>query len=299
MQMLNIRCVLYKLVAPRTVFKNWKNCYCFSTASESTNEGESEKETHFGFQTVRESEKVQKVYEVFENVANKYDVMNDAMSFFIHRIWKDIFIQRLAPTPGTNLLDVAGGTGDIAFRYLKYLKNLPPPTSDLVSPPSSVTVCDINRAMLSVGRERAEKQGYREPEINWLEGDAEKLPVESNKFTAYTIAFGIRNCTHVDKVLDEAYRVLKPGGRFMCLEFSHVNNEVLQWIYDQYSFQMIPVMGQVIAGDWKSYQYLVESIRKFPNQEDFKEMIQSSGFSCVSYENLTFGIVSIHSGFKL
>ncbi|KAG8291926.1 2-methoxy-6-polyprenyl-1,4-benzoquinol methylase, mitochondrial [Homalodisca vitripennis] len=297
MQLVNFRCVLYKLVAPRTVFKNCKDCR-FSTASKSTNEGESEKETHFGFQTVRESEKVQKVYEVFENVANKYDVMNDAMSFFIHRIWKDVFIQRLAPTPGTNLLDVAGGTGDIAFRYLKYLKNLPP-SSDLVSPPSSVTVCDINRAMLSVGKERAEKQGYREPEINWLEGDAEKLPVENNTFTAYTIAFGIRNCTHVDKVLDEAYRVLKPGGRFMCLEFSHVNNEVLQWIYDQYSFQMIPVMGQVIAGDWKSYQYLVESIRKFPNQEDFKEMIQSSGFSCVSYENLTFGVVSIHSGFKL
>lgn len=259
----------------------------------------SEKETHFGYQTISESEKTQKVYEVFENVANKYDKMNDAMSFFVHRVWKDIFIQRLAPTQGTQLLDVAGGTGDIAFRYIKYLRNLPPNKVEPLSSVSTATVCDINRAMLNVGKERAKKLDFADSEITWLEADAESLPIESNSFTAYTIAFGIRNCTHVDKVLDEAYRVLKPGGRFMCLEFSHVNNEMLRWIYDQYSLQMIPVMGQVIAGDWKSYQYLVESIRKFPNQESFKEMIQAAGFSCVSYENLTFGVVSIHSGFKL
>lgn len=259
----------------------------------------SEKETHFGYQTISESEKTQKVYEVFENVANKYDKMNDAMSFFVHRVWKDIFIQRLAPTQGTQLLDVAGGTGDIAFRYIKYLRNLPPNKVEPLSSVSTATVCDINRAMLNVGKERAKKLDFADSEIRWLEADAESLPIESNSFTAYTIAFGIRNCTHVDKVLDEAYRVLKPGGRFMCLEFSHVNNEMLRWIYDQYSLQMIPIMGQVIAGDWKSYQYLVESIRKFPNQESFKEMIQAAGFSCVSYENLTFGVVSIHSGFKL
>lgn len=259
----------------------------------------SEKETHFGYQTISESEKTQKVYEVFENVADKYDKMNDAMSFFVHRVWKDIFIQRLAPTQGTQLLDVAGGTGDIAFRYIKYLRNLPPNKVEPLSSVSTATVCDINRAMLNVGKERAKKLDLADSEITWLEADAESLPIESNSFTAYTIAFGIRNCTHVDKVLDEAYRVLKPGGRFMCLEFSHVNNEMLRWIYDQYSLQMIPVMGQVIAGDWKSYQYLVESIRKFPNQESFKEMIQAAGFSCVSYENLTFGVVSIHSGFKL
>lgn len=259
----------------------------------------SEKETHFGYQTISESEKTQKVYEVFENVADKYDKMNDAMSFFVHRVWKDIFIQRLAPTQGTQLLDVAGGTGDIAFRYIKYLRNLPPNKVEPLSSVSTATVCDINRAMLNVGKERAKKLDFADSEITWLEADAESLPIESNSFTAYTIAFGIRNCTHVDKVLDEAYRVLKPGGRFMCLEFSHVNNEMLRWIYDQYSLQMIPVMGQVIAGDWKSYQYLVESIRKFPNQESFKEMIQAAGFSCVSYENLTFGVVSIHSGFKL
>lgn len=261
------------------------------------NQTKSDGDTHFGYQTVKESEKVHKVYEVFENVADKYDTMNDAMSFCVHRIWKDIFIHRLDPTEGTQLLDVAGGTGDIAFRYLKFLDNLP--ANEKTGKMSTVTVCDINKAMLNVGKERAVKLGLKEPKIQWVEGDAENLPFESNSYTAYTIAFGIRNCTHVDKVLDEAYRVLKPGGRFMCLEFSQVNNEVLRWIYDQYSFQMIPVIGQVIAGDWKSYQYLVESIRKFPNQELFKEMIQSAGFSCVSYENLSLGVVSIHSGFKL
>lgn len=283
------KCTKTNLVSPAMV-------KCLSMVSGTD---KSEKETHFGYQTISESEKTQKVYEVFENVANKYDKMNDAMSFFVHRVWKDIFIQRLAPTQGTQLLDVAGGTGDIAFRYIKYLRNLPPNKVEPLSSVSTATVCDINKAMLNVGKERAKKLDFADSEITWLEADAESLPIESNSFTAYTIAFGIRNCTHVDKVLDEAYRVLKPGGRFMCLEFSHVNNEMLRWIYDQYSLQMIPVMGQVIAGDWKSYQYLVESIRKFPNQENFKEMIQAAGFSCVSYENLTFGVVSIHSGFKL
>lgn len=286
---LGVKCTKTNLFFPAMV-------KCLSTVSGTD---KSEKETHFGYQTISESEKTQKVYEVFENVANKYDKMNDAMSFFVHRVWKDIFIQRLGPTQGTQLLDVAGGTGDIAFRYIKYLRNLPPNKVEPSSNVSTATVCDINKAMLNVGKERAKTLDFADSEITWLEADAENLPMESNSFTAYTIAFGIRNCTHVDKVLDEAYRVLKPGGRFMCLEFSHVNNEMLRWIYDQYSLQMIPVMGQVIAGDWKSYQYLVESIRKFPNQESFKEMIQAAGFSCVSYENLTFGVVSIHSGFKL
>lgn len=272
----------------------------FSTGIILNNAQTEEKSTHFGYQIVKESEKGNKVHEVFETVATSYDKMNDAMSFGIHRIWKDIFIQRLSPTHGTQLLDVAGGTGDIAFRFLKYLKNLPPSSSDAERAASSkVTVCDINQAMLDVGRKRAEMLGFTGPQIDWLQADAENLPIESNTFTAYTISFGIRNVTHIDKVLDEAYRVLKPGGRFLCLEFSHVNNEELKWVYDQYSFQMIPVMGQVVAGDWKSYQYLVESIRKFPNQEDFKDMIQCAGFSCVTYENLTFGVVAIHSGFKL
>ncbi|XP_067015776.1 2-methoxy-6-polyprenyl-1,4-benzoquinol methylase, mitochondrial isoform X2 [Anabrus simplex] len=253
-------------------------------------------ETHFGFETVNENEKANKVHEVFEAVANSYDTMNDAMSFGIHRIWKDIFIQRLGPTPGTRLLDVAGGTGDIAFRYLKYLKLGYPNSTDKES---HVTVCDINQAMLDVGKARAERLGLSGSQISWLKGDAEKLPVDDSSYTAFTIAFGIRNVTHIEKVLDEAYRVLQPGGRFLCLEFSQLNNQTLQWLYDQYSFQIIPVMGQLIAGQWKPYQYLVESIRNFPSQENFKAMIESSGLKCVTYENLTFGVVSIHSGFKI
>ncbi|CAH0391164.1 unnamed protein product [Bemisia tabaci] len=252
--------------------------------------------THFGFEVVDENEKTEKVHQVFESVASSYDKMNDAMSFGIHRIWKDIFIDRLGPVPGTRLLDVAGGTGDIAFRFLKYLKNTG--NSDAHSE-SHVTISDINEHMLNVGKGRAQKLGYSDEQISWLLANAEELPIEDNSYTAYTIAFGIRNVTHMDRALAEAYRVLKPGGRFLCLEFSHVNNQVLQWLYDRYSFEVIPVMGQVIAGDWKSYEYLVESIRQFPNQEDFSKMIRSAGFRCVSYENLTFGVVAIHSGFKL
>lgn len=279
---------------------NLRSLRTFSTSVilKNNNAQTEEKSTHFGYETVKESEKTEKVYQVFESVANSYDKMNDTMSLGIHRIWKDIFIHRLSPTHGTQLLDVAGGTGDIAFRFLKYLKNLPSADAEKAVS-SKVTLCDINQAMLDVGKQRAEALGLSGPQIEWLQADAENLPIESNTFTAYTVAFGVRNMTRVDKVLDEAYRVLKPGGRFLCLEFSQVSNEGIKWLYDQYSFQMIPVLGQVVAGDWKSYQYLIESIRKFPNQEDFKNMIQSAGFSCVSYENLTFGIVAIHSGFKL
>ncbi|KAH8306846.1 hypothetical protein KR018_007145 [Drosophila ironensis] len=258
-----------------------------------------EQTTHFGFQTVRESEKEQKVHEVFEQVANSYDMMNDAMSLGIHRVWKDIFVERLGPAHGMRLLDMAGGTGDITFRYLKYLANQPNPNNRS----SHVTVSDINQHMLDVGEERARRLGWTNDQfpnstIAWKCADAEKLPFADNSFSAYTIAFGIRNCTHVDKVLREAYRVLQPGGRFMCLEFSHLTNETMQWLYDQYSFQVIP-MGQLLAGQWQAYQYLVESIRRFPKQEPFKQMIEEAGFEQVSYENLTFGVVSIHSGFKL
>lgn len=254
--------------------------------------------THFGFETVNEEEKTGKVYEVFENVAKSYDTMNDAMSFGIHRLWKDIFIDRLGPTKNTRLLDVAGGTGDIAFRFLNYIDNTP--GSDSCT--AHVTVADINRAMLDVGEQRARSQFKCEvpnDRISFLEANAEELPLQDNSYSAYTIAFGIRNVTHIDKALSEAYRVLQPGGRFLCLEFSQVNNSVLQWAYDQYSFQVIPVMGQLIAGQWKPYQYLVESIRQFPDQEEFKSMIESAGFQHVTYENLTFGVVAIHSGFKL
>lgn len=256
--------------------------------------------THFGYQTVKENEKAEKVHKVFEDVAKSYDIMNDAMSMGIHRIWKDIFIERLGPMRGARLLDMAGGTGDIAFRFLKYIDKQP----NLSERQSHVTISDINQHMLDVGKARAEnlrltQENLNQISIDWKCANAEELPFEDNSFTAYTIAFGIRNCTHIDKVLSEAYRVLKPGGRFMCLEFSHLTNESLQWLYDQYSFQVIPPMGQILAGQWQSYQYLVESIRKFPRQDEFKGMIEEAGFDMVQYENLTFGIVSIHSGFKL
>lgn len=240
------------------------------------------------------------VRKVFEDVADSYDLMNDAMSMGIHRVWKDIFMERLGPTHGTKLLDMAGGTGDIAFRYLKYLRN----SSNTSNQTSHVTIADINQNMLDVGKKRAAdlqltNEALSNCTIDWVCANAEQLPFDDNSFDAYTIAFGIRNCTHIDKVVSEAYRVLQPGGRFMCLEFSHLNNESLQWLYDQYSFTFIPPMGHILAGQWEAYQYLVESIRRFPKQETFKGMIKEAGFNCVQYENLTFGVCSIHSGFKL
>lgn len=255
-----------------------------------------EKETHFGFQTVSEEEKERRVYEVFQRVADKYDQMNDLMSLGIHRLWKDVLMERLSPTHGTTLLDVAGGTGDVAFRFVNFLNTLPPPASGKEE--SRVTVCDINKDMLRVGEERARALRL-DHSLSWLHSNAEALDVPDNSYSAYTIAFGMRNVTRVDKALAEAYRVLKPGGRFLCLEFSRVNNEAVQWVYDKYSFQVIPAMGQVVAGDWDSYQYLVESIRRFPDQETYKAMIENAGFWNVTYENLTFGVVAIHSGFKL
>lgn len=280
-----------------------------------SNTAESSKTTHFGFEDVPEDEKQSRVDAVFQNVAEKYDLMNDSMSFGVHRIWKDAFIRRLDPGPGTQLVDVAGGTGDIAFRFLKYTQKArshrsvttadQSNTSDNLASHAAqgnstrVLVCDINESMLNVGKQRAAQLGISDQDIAWQQGNAECLPLADNTFDAYTIAFGIRNCTRVDKVLTEAYRILKPGGRFMCLEFSEVKSPLLRRLYDAYSFQVIPVMGQVIASDWKSYQYLVESIRKFPNQEDFAAMIEEAGFSYVTVENLTFGVAAIHSAFKL
>ncbi|KAM8814608.1 2-methoxy-6-polyprenyl-1,4-benzoquinol methylase, mitochondrial [Rhynchonycteris naso] len=277
-------------------------------------------ETHFGFETVSEEEKGGKVYQVFESVAKKYDVMNDTMTLGIHRFWKDFLLWKMHPFPGTQLVDVAGGTGDIAFRFLNYVQtqhrrkqkrqlraqqNLSweeiaqkyqNEEDSLHS--SHVVVCDINKEMLKIGKQKAYAQGYKTG-LAWVLGDAEELPFDDDKFDVYTIAFGIRNVTHMDRALQEAYRVLKPGGQFLCLEFSQVNNPLVSRLYDLYSFQVIPVLGEVIAGDWKAYQYLVESIRRFPSQEEFKEMIEDAGFQKVTYENLTSGIVAIHSGFKL
>uniref|UniRef100_UPI0037E8C27C 2-methoxy-6-polyprenyl-1,4-benzoquinol methylase, mitochondrial n=1 Tax=Semicossyphus pulcher TaxID=241346 RepID=UPI0037E8C27C len=289
-------------------------CRCFSDAA-----GDSS--THFGFETVPETEKAKRVYKVFENVAQKYDVMNDAMSLGIHRVWKDMLLHVMHPQPGVQLLDVAGGTGDIAFRFLEYVRSqqerqkrrasrsMQTPswqdisnnysTEDVVeSQESRAVVCDINKEMLKVGKQKADSLGVSAG-LSWVVGDAEELPFDDDQFDIYTIAFGIRNVTHIDQALQEALRVLKPGGRFMCLEFSKVTNPVLARLYDAYSFQMIPVLGEVIAGDWKSYQYLVESIRKFPDQEEFKGMIEDAGFYCVQYYNLTGGVVALHSGFKL
>lgn len=255
----------------------------------------SDKQTHFGFKSVGEDVKKEKVLGVFHSVADTYDLMNDAMSAGVHRVWKDYFITLLDPGPRTNLLDVAGGTGDIAFRFLdKVGKEAASPEEE----GASVVVCDINNSMLQVGESRAQGLGHHSG-ISWVEGDAQSLPFPDCTFDCYTIAFGIRNVVRVEEALSEAYRVLKPGGRFMCLEFSKVTTPGLDSLYDFYSFQVIPPMGKVLAGDWDSYQYLVESIRQFPDQETFADMIRTAGFRFVDYENLTFGVAAIHSGFKL
>ncbi|XP_067938812.1 ubiquinone/menaquinone biosynthesis C-methyltransferase UbiE-like isoform X2 [Watersipora subatra] len=281
---------LFRLVCTREQSTNHENAGNVVEGHDS----DSIAKTHFGFETVPETEKVEKVYEVFKNVAETYDLMNDVMSVGIHRLWKDEFVHQLVPHDGMKLIDVAGGTGDIAFRYMKYRGS----STTAGIGKREVTVCDINEHMLKVGERRANEQ-YLTEGISWLQGNAESLPVSSNTYDAFTIAFGIRNCTNIPKVLSEAYRVLKPGGRFMCLEFSEMTIPVLQSLYDLYSFQVIPVLGHVIAKDWNSYQYLVESIRRFPNQSTFADWIRDAGFSNVSWNDLSLGIVAIHSGFKI
>ncbi len=242
--------------------------------------------THFGFKTVEESEKASLVRGVFNSVADRYDIMNDVMSAGVHRLWKNSLIDSLNPRPDMHLLDVAGGTGDIAFRFLEASRG------------GNVAVCDINAEMLRVGRVRAEEQGYGD-RAEFVCGDAQKLPFESRSKDAYTIAFGIRNVTRVEEALAEAYRVLKPGAKFFCLEFSPQVVPVLQQGYDAYSFNMIPKMGEVITGDADSYQYLVESIRRFPSPPRFAEMIKSAGFGRVSWRTMSAGVVAIHSGTRL
>ncbi|GMT18916.1 hypothetical protein PFISCL1PPCAC_10213 [Pristionchus fissidentatus] len=242
--------------------------------------------THFGFEQVNEEEKADRVRQVFTGVADKYDLMNDAMSMGIHRLWKDYFVQSLPLRSNAKMLDVAGGTGDISFRALRRF------------PRAHVTVCDINEEMLRVGEHKAHEDKMIDcSRLSFVVGDGEKLPFEDNSFDAYTISFGIRNCTHVDQVVREAHRVLKPGGLFACLEFSQIH-PALRQMYDLYSFQVIPVMGEVLAKDYNSYKYLVESIRRFPNQTDFSELISSTGLKDVRYENLSFGICAIHTARK-
>jgi demethylmenaquinone methyltransferase/2-methoxy-6-polyprenyl-1,4-benzoquinol methylase len=242
--------------------------------------------THFGYQEVAEDQKAGMVHGVFTNVASKYDIMNDVMSAGIHRVWKDAMMDWLAPRDGQRLLDVAGGTGDVAFRFLDR------------APGATATVLDMTESMLIEGQKRAEA-AQMSGKLDWIVGDAMALPFEDNSFDRYTISFGIRNVTRIPDALSEAFRVLKHGGRLMVLEFSQLPNDGLQKLYDLYSFNVIPRMGQLIAGDRDSYQYLVESIRRFPDQETFADMIRAAGFEQVSYRNLSLGIAALHSGWKI
>jgi len=241
----------------------------------------------FGFEEVDENARQDRVNDVFARVAKNYDLMNDLMSGGMHRLWKDDMIAQLNPPRSEApfaLLDVAGGTGDIAERFLK-----------AAGPNATAIICDISAEMLQAGRER--HAGL--DRVEFVQGNAEALPYDDGRFDAYTIAFGMRNVTHVDRALKEAYRVLKPGGRFLCLEFSAVEVPMLDTLYDLFSFKAIPALGQMVAGDSASYRYLVESIRKFPTQEPYAAMIREAGFEQVRYRNLTGGIAAIHSGWRI
>jgi demethylmenaquinone methyltransferase / 2-methoxy-6-polyprenyl-1,4-benzoquinol methylase len=249
-----------------------------------------EETASFGFQEVPKAEKASRVREVFSNVAGKYDLMNDAMSGGMHRLWKDAAAAKLNPQPRELILDVAGGTGDIA-RRLKKLGDGAAKRRGL-SPPE-IHVIDINTEMLEAGRARGEDG------LHWHEGDAENLPVEDGVADAYIISFGIRNCTNVDAVLRDARRVLKPGGRFYCLEFSRPAIGGLEPIYDFYSFNAIPALGKLLANDPDSYRYLVESIRRFPDQERFLSMIRDAGFARTAYRNMAGGVCALHWGWAV
>ncbi|MBL0371782.1 bifunctional demethylmenaquinone methyltransferase/2-methoxy-6-polyprenyl-1,4-benzoquinol methylase UbiE [Rhizobium sp. KVB221] len=246
-------------------------------------------ETSYGFRDVGAGEKQTLVNDVFHKVAKRYDIMNDLMSAGMHRAWKDAMISALNPRKSADykVLDVAGGTGDIAFRIVEASGRL-----------AHATVLDINGSMLGVGAERAAKKGLT-PNLTFVEASAEELPFPDGTFDAYTISFGIRNVPRIDVALSEAYRVLKRGGRLLVLEFSEVEMPLLDRFYEAWSFNAIPKIGRAITGEAEPYQYLVESIRKFPNQRDFADMISKAGFSRASYTNFTGGIAALHSGWKL
>lgn len=237
----------------------------------------------FGYEEIDATEKTGRVGEVFSSVASKYDIMNDAMSGGMHRLWKDRFVKRVRPQPGEQILDMAGGTGDIAFR--------------MAARGASVTVSDINQDMLDVGIERAMDRGI--DGLVWSRQNAEELTFSSRIFDAYTIAFGIRNVTHIDRALKEAHRVLKFGGRFYCLEFSTVEWPGFKEAYDLYSHRLVPQIGKAIAGDEDSYRYLIESIRRFPDMPKFEAMIREAGFENTRVEPIMGGLVAIHSGWKV
>ncbi|RWA71266.1 bifunctional demethylmenaquinone methyltransferase/2-methoxy-6-polyprenyl-1,4-benzoquinol methylase UbiE [Mesorhizobium sp.] len=246
-------------------------------------------ETSYGFRKVGAGDKQSLVNDVFHKVANRYDLMNDLMSGGLHRLWKDAMVAWLNPPkrPGWKVLDVAGGTGDIAFRIIEASHRH-----------AHATVLDINGSMLEVGRDRADKKGLSENTV-FIEANAEALPFEDDSFDAYTIAFGIRNVPRIDVALSEAFRVLKRGGRFLCLEFSEVDMPLLDRVYEAWSFNAIPKIGKAVTGDGEPYSYLVESIRKFPNQQNFASMITRAGFDRVTFRNYSGGIAALHSGWKL
>ncbi len=249
---------------------------------------EDPKTASFGYREVPEHEKAALVRGVFSSVARKYDVMNDLMSGGVHRLWKDAFVEWLNPRPGMRVLDVAGGTGDIAMRIAE--------RASCFGGAPRIAVCDINADMVREGRQRLAESN---PDISWLVGDAEALPVADGVMDAYTIAFGIRNVTHISRALAEARRVLRPGGRFLCLEFSQVQMPGLDALYELYSFSVLPKLGDWVAQDADSYRYLAESIRKFPAQDKFARMIAEAGLGQVKVRNLMGGIAAMHSAWRI
>ncbi|MBS0236270.1 MAG: bifunctional demethylmenaquinone methyltransferase/2-methoxy-6-polyprenyl-1,4-benzoquinol methylase UbiE [Proteobacteria bacterium] len=251
---------------------------------------ERKRHTYFGYRKVNEAEKERLVQGVFSNVASNYDLMNDLMSFGLHHCWKAEFISELPPYNEVNLLDVAGGTGDISNMFLVAANNQGYRNVQ-------ATVCDLNAEMMERGKKKLATT-LQSDLITWVRGNGERLPFDENSFDYYAISFGIRNFTNIPKALKEAYRVLRPGGKFACLEFSNVREGVIAKVYEQYSFNIVPAIGKIIAGDASAYQYLVESIRKFPKAPEFAVMVEDAGFSGVSYRKLTFGVVAIHIGYK-
>jgi demethylmenaquinone methyltransferase/2-methoxy-6-polyprenyl-1,4-benzoquinol methylase len=245
------------------------------------------RQASFGYREVPVEDKASLVARVFDSVAPRYDLMNDLMSAGVHRIWKNTLVHAVNPRSGERLLDVAGGTGDIAFRLFKRQGERP-----------DVTVCDINPAMLAVGRDRAVDRGLLRG-LTWTTGDAENLPFPDRSFDAHTIAFGLRNVTDIDKALAEAFRVLRPGGRYYCLEFSKVTSAPIGRVYDAWSERALPLLGRVVAGDAEAYRYLHESIRRFPSQRDLAERLRRVGFARVGWRNMTLGVVALHSGWRV
>jgi demethylmenaquinone methyltransferase/2-methoxy-6-polyprenyl-1,4-benzoquinol methylase len=243
--------------------------------------------THFGYKDVPAEEKQAMVADVFHSVAAKYDVMNDLMSFGVHRLWKRFTIDMSGVRPGNKVLDLAGGTGDLTKKFSK-----------IVGPSGTVVLADINSSMLEVGRERLTNQGYV-GNIEYVQANAQYLPFEDNTFDIITIAFGLRNVTDKDEALRSMFRVLKPGGRLLVLEFSQTNNPLLKKAYDLYSFTALPLMGKLVTNDSESYKYLAESIRMHPDQETLKGMMEDAGFNRVSYHNMTGGMVALHRGIKV